>query len=317
MKKIVAILLAVMMVLSFTACAQKSNNKPADAKAKLGVVVPDLNNSFCIAMDTGVKRAAAEKGYEVFEYVTEMNPENDVNSVEMLASNGVKAYYGLHMVGQSVGDVLKTKYTDIGCFSQTVFDGATQALNDDFNIVAEQFIASLDKFMKENGLTEAEIVGIWLGNAQIEGTTEYVQYNAFMNKIQSYYANSGVKYVQSEYPADAEGVANTVETLMLSTKATVFFCHNNDYAITTANTITSAVADTKNYFIFATEGDNETYRLIADSKSPYRAASVADTEETGYQIGLQLVNWVENGKMEPVSVSRTLVDWTNVAEYNK
>ena len=281
-----------------------------EEKAKVGVVVPDLNNAFCTAMDEGIKRAATEKGYEVFEYVTQMNPENDIASVEQLANNNVKAYYGLHMVTESVGDLLKNTYKDIGCFSQVKFDGAAQVLDDDFTVVAKQFTESLDAFLAENNITEAEICGIWLSVAQIEGTTENAQYQAIMNEIETHYAGTGITYVQSEYPADSEGVGNTVETLLLAhPNATIFFCHNNDYAISSANTIMAAKSDTSKYYIFSTEGDEESLRQIADPNSPYRAASVADTEETGYLIGLQCVNWIENGKMEPVSVARQLVDW--------
>ncbi|MGI6607395.1 MAG: sugar ABC transporter substrate-binding protein [Erysipelotrichaceae bacterium] len=309
MKKILKIITIFLVLFSLVACSETN-----EEKAKIGIVVPDLNNSFCSAMYNGVKRAGEEKGYEVFEYVTEMNPENDVNSVELLANNGVLAYYGLHMAGDSVGSILKDKYPQIGCFSQTAFEGATQHIVDSFDIVADHFVESLGEFMEENNLTEVEICGIWLSNAQIEGTTENEQYTTFMNRIQSEYANTGIKYIQSEYPSDAEDVANTVETLLLSTNATIFFCCNNDFAISASNIISSAKSDTSSYFVFSTEGDSESFRLIADVNSPYRAASVADTEETGYQVGLQLVNWIENGKMEGISVARELVDWRNVAD---
>ena len=310
MKKVYIVLIACLIVL-LSACSGREAQETE--KAKVGIVVPDLNNAYCIAMDQGITRAAKEKGYEMFEYVTEMNPENDIASVEQLANNNVKAYYGLHMITESVGERLKKDYPDIGCFSQTAFDGAAQVLNDDFAVVGDQFIESLDAFLAENNITEAEICGLWLSAAQIEGTTENIQYQAFMDKINEHYAGTGITYVQSEYPADAEAVANTVETLLLAhPNATVFFCHNNDYAISAANTIMAAKTDTSNYFVFSTETDDETERQIADTNSPYRAASATDTEETGYQIGLQLINWVENGKMDPVPLSRELVDWRSI-----
>ncbi|MCR5066961.1 MAG: substrate-binding domain-containing protein [Erysipelotrichaceae bacterium] len=309
MKKLLTVLTVLCLVLGLAACSGTQEEE----KPKIGVVVPDLNNAFCTAMDEGVKRAAKEKGYEVFEYVTQVNPENDINSVELLHNNNVKAYYGLHMVADAVGNLLKNSYPEIGCFSQVQFDGAAAVVDDDFTVVAAQFIESLDAFLAENNMTTAEICGLWLGNAQIEGSTENLQYKAVMKAIEEHYAGTGVKYVQSEYPADSEAVTNTVETLMLAhPDATVFFCHNNDYAIASANIIKSAKTDTSKYYIFATEGDDETLRQIADPASPYRAASVADTEQTGYLIGLQCVNWIENGKMEGVSVARQLVDWRNV-----
>lgn len=307
MKKIIAVLLVCIALVSVIGC---TTGEKTPEKAKIGVVVPDLNNAFCTDMDNGVKRAAKEKGYEVFDYVTQMNPENDIASVEQLANNGVKAYYGLHMVTESVGDLLKNKYQDIGCFSQVRFDGATQVLDDDFKVVAQQFTESLDAFLAENNITEAQICGIWLSVAQIEGTTENAQYQAIMDEIETHYAGTGITYAQHAYPADSEDVGNQVETLLLAhSDATIFFCHNSDYAIAAANIISAAKSDTSKYYIFSTEGGDEVQRQIADPKSPLRAASVADTEQTGYLIGLQCVNWIENGKMEPVSQARTLVDW--------
>ena len=321
MKKLLTILAVLCLVFSLAGCSNNGGeqgndgggDQPAEEKAKIGVVVPDLNNAFCTAMDAGVTRAATEKGYEVFEYVTQMNPENDVASVELLASNNVKAYYGLHMVTESVGELLKNTYPEIGCFSQVQFDGAAAVLNDDFAIVGDQFIESLDAFLKENNIETAEICGIWIGNCQIEGTSENAQQKAVLAKVEEYCkANPGISYVQSEYPSDSEAVANTVETLMLAhPDAKIFFCHNNDYAISAANVISAATADTSEYFIFSSEGDDESLRQITDPANPYRAASVADTEETGYLIGLQCVNWIENDKMETISPARKLVDWRN------
>ena len=40
-----------------------------------------------------------------------------------------------------------------------------------------------------------------------------------------------------------------------------------------------------------------------------------DIEASGYQVGLQLINWIENGTMENVIVEKVLVDSTNVADY--
>ena len=137
-KTIIAILIVISCLLFAVAgCGEE--------KAKIGVVVPDLNNAFCTAMDAGVTRAAQENGYEVFEFVTQMNPENDIASVEQLANNNVKAYYGLHMVTESVGDLLKNTYTDIGCFSQVKFDGAIQVLDDEGDGKPELFVISAEE----------------------------------------------------------------------------------------------------------------------------------------------------------------------------
>ena len=38
-------------------------------------------------------------------------------------------------------------------------------------------------------------------------------------------------------------------------------------------------------------------------------------EESGYKVGLQLINWVKNGVMEDVVNTKELVDDRNVADY--
>ena len=40
-----------------------------------------------------------------------------------------------------------------------------------------------------------------------------------------------------------------------------------------------------------------------------------DIEASGYEVGKQLINWVENGKLENVVVSKDLVDSSNVKDY--
>ena len=93
------------------------------------------------------------------------------------------------------------------------------------------------------------------------------------------------------------------------------FCFNNGYAITASNQIASAVTDVRGYFVFSSEGDDESFRLIASADSPYRGLSYNDIVQSGYETGLQLINWIENGRIEDVVVSRVLVDNRNIADY--
>ena len=318
MKKFLAILLAVMMVLSLAACGQSAKDpaKNDAPKAKLGVVVPDLNNAFCSDMANGIKRAADEKGYEVVSVLTQANPENDVSALENLSATGVKAYYGIHMLTETVGEQLKSTYPEIGCLSQTAFDGAGGVIVEDFNNIATIFCESLDAFIAEKGITSGEICGIWMTLCEVEGTTENEAYTIITNYINEHYAGTGITYVTSQFTADAEDVGNTTETLLNRyPDAKFFFAYNNDFAITTSNIIAASVPDTSEYYVFSSESDAESYRMIADENSPYRGCAAGSTEETGYQVGKQLINWIENGTMENVPVAKKLCDWRNVSEF--
>lgn len=321
MKKLLCLFTAMTMVFALAACGNGGADQPGSAapdaeKAKLGIVVPDLNNAFCSQMAGGIERAAAENGYEVVTVKSNADPEADVASIENMDASGVKAYYGLHIGVDSIGDLLKNQYPQIGCLTQTTFDGEAAHVVEDYHNIAVIFCESLDAFIEEKGMESVEICGIWLSNCLIQGTAEYEGYTTITGYIEEHYAGTNVTYVTSQYPQNAEEAGNYTETLLNGYEnARVFFCYNNDFAIATANTISAAVSDSADYYVFSSETDDESFRLIADDSSPYRGAASGDTEETGYQVGLQLINWVENGTMENVPVVKTLCDWRNVSDF--
>lgn len=324
MKKLLCLLTALAMVFALTACGDSGNTpsspenpgSPSVEKAKLGIVVPDLNNAFCSQMANGIERAAAENGYEVVTVKSNADPEADVASIENMDASGVLAYYGLHIGVDSIGDLLKNQYPHIGCLTQTTFDGEAAHVVEDYHNIAVIFCESLDAFIEEKGMDSVEICGIWLSNCLIQGTAEYEGYTTITNYIEEHYSGTNVTYVSSQYPQNAEESGNYTETLLNGYEnARVFFCYNNDFAISAANTISAAVSDSSDYYVFSSETDSESFRLIADDNSPYRGAASGDTEETGYNVGLQLINWVENGTMENVPVVKTLCDWRNVSDF--
>ena len=95
------------------------------------------------------------------------------------------------------------------------------------------------------------------------------------------------------------------------------FCFNNGYAIAAANEISSARPNTDGYFVFSSEGDEETFRLIGSGSSPLRGCTYMDIEASGYEVGKHLIDWVENGNLVNVIVNRELVDARNIAEFAK
>ena len=124
------------------------------------------------------------------------------------------------------------------------------------------------------------------------------------------------EFVASFFPKNDEEASDvTAQVLNGYPDVKFFFCFNNGYAIAASNEISAAVSDTSDYFVFSSEGDPESFRLISSGTSPYRACAYADIEESGYQTGLQLIRWIEEGEIENVVVTKVLVDSRNVDEY--
>lgn len=94
MKKLLAVLSAVVLVLSFSAC---SSNKPGtgqsspsgSGKIRVGVTFMTLNSPFFEAMQRGVKEEAEKAGVEVVISDAQLNAAQQISSVENLIAQKV------------------------------------------------------------------------------------------------------------------------------------------------------------------------------------------------------------------------------------
>ena len=89
MKKILALLLALSMLLCLAACAGSTTAKTDETKTETAksdkdyeiVVVPkDASNPWFVRMDTGVKEYAAETGLNVYQKGTDVIDAENVDS---------------------------------------------------------------------------------------------------------------------------------------------------------------------------------------------------------------------------------------------
>ncbi len=330
MKKLLAIVLGLAMGLSLAACgaapsastaasASAPGSVKSEEKAKIGACVMSLSYDFQLQMCNGVERAAKEKGYEAMIYDFNSDNEQMLTGLDTLKASNVKAMYGLFTAPEAASSFM-LENPDIGVLAQgQQVEGCQAWTVNDYNKLAEQFVEALEYHVTENGITEGKVAGLWLDNCQ-NPDNDYYQAKADIEKVISDWCTAhGFEYIPSEYyPLDDEAAANmTAQIMNADPDVKFFFCFNNGYGIACSNEIASAVPDVSDYFVFSSEGDAEVFRLIADDSSPFRACAYANIEESGYQVGLQLINWVENGKMENVAVSKDLVDSRNVADYNK
>lgn len=335
MKKLLVIVVSLLMVLSMAAC---SNNAPADEKSqpeaspssaaeetpapadegpkgKIGVLLPSLSMDFQAQMAAGVKRAADEFGYEYQEIDYNFDPELEASGIETLASSGVQAYYGIFMSPEADSAKIK-EYPEIGTISQSMDVDATAFIVNDYQALGEQFIDSLDYFRTDNNLEGGDMACIWLTACEVEDSDFYKAMMTMKNIFVDYCEGEGINYVSDQFAESDEDAANITEQLLNAYPGLRYiFCFNNGYALVASNEISAAVKDMSGYFVFSSEGDPESFRMIASDDSPYRGCAYQDIEASGYQTGLQLINWIENGEMENVIAERTLVDIRNAGDY--
>lgn len=315
MKKLIAILLAICLVVGLAACAAEDGPTTGEKK-KLGAILPSLAFDFRLKMSNGIERAAKEKGYEYVSYDYNGDAEQMLSGLDTLAAANVGAIYSIFVAPESAADFLNA-HPDIGALTQgEITPGAKACTENDYVALAEQFVDSLDNYVTEHGITEGTISALWLESCENQDSDYYTAKEDIKAVINAWCEGKNFTFASEFYPKDDEEAANfTAQMLNADPNMRFIFAFNNGYAIAAANEIASAVNDTSEYFVFSSEGDEETFRLIADEESPLRGCAYMDIEESGYQVGLQLINWIENGEIENVIVDKVLVDSRNVADY--
>lgn len=337
MKKVFMCLLSLTMLLTLSACGAtppvsdsggntsvssddtEGNTEVGGAKSKIGACVMSLSYDFQLKMCNGIERAAAENGYESMIYDFNADTELMLSGLEMMSDNNVKALYGLFSAPEAATDFMKS-HEDIGVLMQGQnIDGCRAYTVNDYKKLGEQFVDALEYHIADKGITDGGIAALWLDNCSNKDSDYYTAKQVIEKTITEWCEGTEFYYAPSEYyPKDEENAANiTTQILNADPNIKFFFCFNNSYGISASNEIGASVPDSSVYFVFASEGDEEVFRLIADESSSLRACAYANVEESGYLVGMQLINWVENGEMENVAVYKELVDSRNIADYIK
>lgn len=321
MKKLLSVIFVLFLALSLGACSNGGNEGGNEGggdevKAKVGVSTISLDNDYCIQMNDGIVAAAKDKGYETMTISAYFDAEQELAALDQLAANDVKAMYFLGGATEALVNERNNTYEDIGIFSQGYADGVEAWLVEDNDGIIAAFLDAVDRYAAEKGITDAQVVGLFPAGSDAEGSQQYETLKSFIATAESHFEGTGISFANYYISDDAEGVSNLVETVLNAYEnPRFFFCYNNDFAIVASNTLISAVGDTSEYLVYSSEGDATSLEMIADENSPYRGCALGNTYQTGYNIGLQLVNWIENGKMENVPAKKDFVDWTNVKDY--
>lgn len=327
MKKFVVAVSAIMTLFMFASCERPASASSPVAggrqaaavsgaeKPKIGTLMPSLSFDFQAQMAAGVKRAAAEFGYEYQEVDYNFDAELQISGAEVLAASGVKAYYAIFLNLESANASL-AEHPEIAVISQSMDVNARAFMENDYKTLGRQFVDALDHFRKENNIEDGQIAALWMTPCEIVGS-EFNLAMVDMKEIMLEYcrANS-LEFVSDQFVDLPEEASNVTEQLLNAyPRFRYLFCFNNGTALAAANEIMSAVPNAREYFVFSSEGDAESFRTIGTGTNPYRACAYNNIEQSGYEAGLQLINWVENGKIENVVVTRQLVDSRNIKEF--
>ena len=112
MKKIIALVLALIMVLGLVACDQQPANKD-DGKKTIAVIAKGESHAFWQAVKAGAQKAATEKGYELtFQGPASEDPKDTPSQITMVQtalSNNVDGIV-LATIGSGFGELLTQAY---------------------------------------------------------------------------------------------------------------------------------------------------------------------------------------------------------------
>lgn len=318
MKRIVAILLVALVLITTAFAAGSGESAISNHDPKIGVLAASLSFDFQLQMANGIQRAGDEFGYEVVTSDYNNDTELMLTSLDTMKTMNVKSMYALLLAPQAASDFM-VQNPDIAVITQGApVEGCKGYTINDYEQLGKQFVEALDHYVTENNITSGQIAGLWLETCQIEDNDYYTAMTQIKDIINEWCESKGdgFEFAVSFFPKDDEEAANmTVQILNGYPDVKFFFCFNNGYAIAASNEISAAISDTSDYFVFSSEGDPESFRLISSGTSPYRACAYTDIEESGYRVGLQLIRWIEEGEIDSVVVSKDLVDSRNIAEY--
>lgn len=324
MKKLLVVLLSLLMILALAACQNQGGGQEEGGEEEtnytIGASIMTSSYDFQDQMAKGITRAAQEHGYTAVINEYEGDTERMLTGLDTMYNQGVRGMYGL-FIAQDVAIDWAKAHPDVAIITQGApMEGGQGYTVNDYVTLGKQFVDSLDAFVKEKGITSGDVAGLWLTTCENKDSDYYQAMLDIRGEIEKWcdQMGEGFDIVCDYYPVDAEDTANITDQILNAYPDVKFvFDFNNTSAIACANEIDSAVADNSEYFVFSSEGDPETFRLIASGTSSYRGCAYADIEASGYAVGMRLIEWLEKGTCGDVTVEKVLVDARNVNDYLK
>lgn len=319
MKKMFALLLALVMVLSLAACGEKAPVEDAGDATDDSILIayfgPHQNNEYQISLREAVEAACAAKGVECKVYIADNDPAKQISQIEQALSEGVDgividpcSYEGIASgikAAKAAGVPLVTVHENVSNQEDcTAFVGSD--LRTGGQLKMEQVMADFP-----NGAQLAVLYGPLGHTAQLAITDGYMDTLTAADKVDAY-----------PYVFDGEGNWAAEDALELATnwlstgkQIDAFVCNNDGMAIGVLQAVRAAGLEGK-VMIYGLDAQQD---VLTEVKAGTIRATIFNDfvgeAETGVETCLKAIN---GEAVEPsISISPKVVTIDNVDEYLK
>ena len=338
MKKLIALALALVMLLSLAACGPKDDaNKPDEGGEKtIAVIAKGESHAFWQAVKAGAEKAAKEKGYKLtFQGPANENPESvpsQITMVQTALSNSVDGIV-LATIGSGFGEHLTQAYDKK--IPVVTFDSGLKAPEDitegknpivahvatDNKAAAAINGEKLFEAIKADIAKATEAAPYVVGVIQHDETqTGIDRAGGFIEKFTALAdadeTTKGKYKIEKEVkPGDAnQAYKDALEALEQKGIKALFM--TNEGVVKQVYDATKAAEGKYDGIIFSGfDAGTKQLTWMKENATPKLVGSVAqDSIEMGYQAVLQCIAAVEGGKAENKDIVGTWYDFSNMTE---
>ena len=319
MKKMFALLLALVMVLSLAACGEKAPVEDADDAADDSILIayfgPHQNNEYQISLREAVEAACAAKGVDCKVYIADNDPAKQISQIEQALSEGVDgividpcSYEGIASgikAAKDAGIPLVTVHENVSNQEDcTAFVGSD--LRTGGQLKMEQVMADFP-----NGAQLAVLYGPLGHTAQLAITDGYMDTLTAADKVDAY-----------PYVFDGEGNWAAEDALELATnwlstgkQIDAFVCNNDGMAIGVLQAVRAAGLEGK-VMIYGLDAQQD---VLTEIMAGTIRATIFNDFVGEATVGVETCLKAINGEaVEPsISISPKVVTIDNVDEYLK
>ena len=327
MKKLIALLLALVMVLTLAACAPADSGgaQGGETKGTIAVIAKGESHAFWQAVKAGAEKAAKEKGYKLtFQGPANENPESvpsQVTMVQTALSNNVDGIV-LATIGSGFGELLTQAYDKkipVVTFDSGLF--AKEDITEGKNPIVAHVATSNKAAANINGEKLFEAI-----KADIAAATEAAPYvvgviqhdetatgidraGGFIEKFEELAkadATTKGKYkIEKEVkPGDANQAYVAALEALYEKGAKAIFMTNEGVVKQVYDATKSAEGKYDSIIFSGFDAGTKQLTWMKENGTPKLVGSVAqDSIEMGYQATLQCIAAVEGGTAKDVAIA--------------
>ena len=326
MKKLIALALALVMMLSLVACAPKTDgDDTAKTEKTIAVIAKGESHAFWQAVKSGAEKAAAEKGYKLtFQGPANENPESvpsQITMVQTALSNNVDGIV-LATIGSGFGEMLTQAYDkkipvvtfDSGLFAK---DDITEGKNPIVAHVATSNIAAaningeklFEAIKADTAAASADapyVVGVIQHDETATGIDRAAGFIEKFTALADADATTAGKYkIEKEVkPGDANQAYKDALEALYEKGIKALFMTNEGVVKQVYDATKSAEGKYDNIIFSGFDAGTKQLTWIKENGTPKLVGSVAqDSIEMGYQATLQCIAAVEGGTAKNVDIA--------------